>query len=95
MLVRRNGKSFLFPYANGLLSTVIQLRIILISPKILPYILDVDPYFTTIPLDYTLVVRVQELLKIIQTVSNLTKQQVLKLLLFITKENMLLDQNKL
>ena len=56
--------------------------------------LDVDSFFTNLPLDEIIEICINELLKPSQTVSGLSKQQVLEMLSLTTKENVILFDQK-
>ena len=56
--------------------------------------LDVDSFFTNLPLDEIIEICINELLKPSQTVSGLSKQQVLAMLSLTTKENVILFDQK-
>ena len=56
--------------------------------------LDVDSLFTNVPLDETIEICVNLENKSSQTVSGVNKQQVLEMLSFITKENVILFDQK-
>ena len=56
--------------------------------------LDVDSLFTNVPLYEAIEICVNELFKSSQTVSGLNKQQVLEMLSLITKENVILFDQK-
>ena len=53
-----------------------------------------DPLFTNVPLDETIEICVNDLFKSSQTVSGLSKQRVLEMLSFTTKENVILFDQK-
>ena len=56
--------------------------------------LDVDSYFSNVPLAETIEMCVNELFKSRQTISGLNKQQVLEMLSLTTKENVILFDQK-
>ena len=65
-----------------------------VSSKLFLASLDVDPLFTNVPLDETIEICVNDLFKSSQTVSGLSKQRVLEMLSFTTKENVILFDQK-
>ena len=64
------------------------------SSKLFMASLDVDFLFTNVLLDETIEICVNKLFKFSQTVSGLNKQQVLEMLSLITKENVILFDQK-
>ena len=64
------------------------------SSKLFMAFRDVNSFFTNVPLDKTIEICVNQLFKSSQTVSGLNKQQVLEMLSLITKENVILFDQK-
>ena len=100
-MVHKNGQKFFVPLLKLFTPTDYTVKdsfdfskdISQKNSKLFIASLDVDSFFTYVPLDKTIDKCVKELFKMSRMISGLNKQQVLEMLSLTTKDNILFDEH--